>query len=90
MIVHEESLFGTGTANLLAPRCRGWLRSSTSYRQPDARLQQHRAAHEGVNPDILIPANYCNEYALLLRTMKQQGVAWRLSVRWAGPLVVCP
>ena len=27
-----------------------------------------------VNPDIVIPANYYNEYALLLRAMKQQKV----------------
>ena len=29
---------------------------------------------KAVNPDIVIPANYYNEYALLLRTMKQQNV----------------
>jgi branched-chain amino acid transport system substrate-binding protein len=27
-----------------------------------------------VNPDIVIPANYYNEYALLVRTMRQQAV----------------
>jgi branched-chain amino acid transport system substrate-binding protein len=30
---------------------------------------------KAVNPDIVIPANYFNEYALLARTMKQQNVA---------------
>ncbi len=29
---------------------------------------------KALNPDIVIPANYYNEYALLVRTMKQQGV----------------
>jgi branched-chain amino acid transport system substrate-binding protein len=29
---------------------------------------------KSVNPDIVIPANYYNEYALLVRTMKQQNV----------------
>src|SRR5215470_6159153 len=29
---------------------------------------------KSLNPDIVIPANYYNEYALLVRTMKQQGV----------------
>jgi len=29
---------------------------------------------KSVNPDIVIPANYYNEYALLLRAMKQQKV----------------
>jgi branched-chain amino acid transport system substrate-binding protein len=30
---------------------------------------------KAVAPDLVIPANYFNEYALLVRTMKQQGVA---------------
>jgi branched-chain amino acid transport system substrate-binding protein len=30
---------------------------------------------KSVNPDIVIPANYYNEYALLVRTMQQQKVA---------------
>ena len=29
---------------------------------------------KALNPDIVIPANYYNEYALLVRTMKQQNV----------------
>jgi len=57
MIIHEESLFGTGTANLLARELRASLRGQGRHqaRQPDARLQQHRAAHEVGQPDIVIP-----------------------------------
>ena len=29
---------------------------------------------KALNPDIVIPANYYNEYALLARTLKQQNV----------------
>jgi hypothetical protein len=53
MIIHEESLFGTGTANLLAQRAAGLRlrgQGSRQARQPHARLQQHRAAHEVDQP----------------------------------------
>src|SRR5215468_5190493 len=46
MIVHEDSLFGSGLAKLLKAQ----------------------------NPDLVIPANYYNEYVLLARTMQQQRV----------------
>ncbi len=49
MIVHEESLFGTGTAKLLSkqlPEHRHRGRRSHQARQPDARLHQHRAADQ--------------------------------------------
>jgi len=40
-------------------------------------MRKHRAfllRMKQVNPDIVIPANYYNEYALLVRTMQQQKV----------------
>ena len=40
----------------------------------DPRLQQRRAQDQAQNPDLVIPANYYNEYVLLARTMQQQRV----------------
>ena len=78
MIIHEES------AVRLRP-CQAAERAAAGKRLPgdgddpapdaDARLQQHRAAKiRASNPDIVIPANYYNEYVLLARTMQQQKV----------------
>ena len=53
MIIHEESLFGTGTAQPAGARAAGLRlrgQGGGQARQPDARLQQHRAAHEGDQP----------------------------------------
>ena len=75
MIVHEDSLFGAGTAALLSVAARARLRGERGHQasEPDARLQ-YQLRMRSVNPDIVIPANYYNEYALLLRAMKQQKV----------------
>ncbi|MFS8085099.1 MAG: ABC transporter substrate-binding protein [Acidobacteriota bacterium] len=78
MIVHEESLFGTGTANLLAAQLPGLgfeVKEIIKHANPTRDFNNIALRIKAVNPDILIPANYYNEYALLLRTLKQQGVA---------------
>jgi branched-chain amino acid transport system substrate-binding protein len=80
MIVHEESLFGTGTANLLAAQLPGLgykVVEIVKHANPTRDFSNIVLRMKALNPDILIPANYYNEYALLLRTMKQQGVAPR-------------
>jgi len=80
MIVHEESLFGTGTANLLASQLPGLgykVVDVVKHANPTRDFSNVVLRMKALNPDILIPANYYNEYALLLRTMKQQGVAPR-------------
>jgi branched-chain amino acid transport system substrate-binding protein len=80
MIVHEESLFGTGTANLLASQLPGLgykVVEVVKHANPTRDFGNIVLRMKSLNPDILIPANYYNEYALLLRTMKQQGVAPR-------------
>ena len=50
MIIHEESLFGTGTAQILLARELPGIRlrgqGSHEAREPHARLQQHRVADE--------------------------------------------
>jgi branched-chain amino acid transport system substrate-binding protein len=80
MIVHEESLFGTGTANLLSAQLPGLgykVLEIVKHANPTRDFSNIVLRMKALNPDILIPANYYNEYALLLRTMKQQAVAPR-------------
>lgn len=77
MIIHEESLFGTGTANLLARELPGYgfeVREVIKHANPTRDFNNIVLRMKSVNPDVVIPANYYNEYALLVRTMQQQRV----------------
>jgi branched-chain amino acid transport system substrate-binding protein len=78
MIIHEESLFGTGTANLLAAELPGHgfeVKEIVKHANPTRDFNNIVLRMKALNPDIVIPANYYNEYALLVRTMQQQKVA---------------
>ncbi|HEY5900630.1 MAG TPA: ABC transporter substrate-binding protein [Burkholderiales bacterium] len=78
LIVHEESLFGTGTANLLAsqlPHLGFEVKEVIKHANPTRDFNNIVLRVKAANPDIVIPANYYNEYALFVRTMKQQNVA---------------
>ena len=78
MIIHEESLFGTGTANLLAKELPGFgyeVKEVIKHANPTRDFNNIVLRMKAVNPDIVIPANYYNEYALLVRTMQQQKVS---------------
>ena len=78
MIIHEESLFGTGTANLLARELPGYgydVKEVVKHANPTRDFNNIVLRIKAVNPDIVIPANYYNEYALLVRTMQQQKVS---------------
>jgi len=77
MIIHEESLFGTGTANLLARELPGYgyeVKEVIKHANPTRDFNNIVLRMKAVNPDIVIPANYYNEYALLVRSMQQQEV----------------
>ena len=77
MIIHEESLFGTGTANLLSRELPGFgyeVKEVVKHANPTRDFNNIVLRMKAVNPDIVIPANYYNEYALLVRTMQQQKV----------------
>lgn len=77
MIIHEESLFGTGTANLLAKELPGFgfeVKEVVKHANPTRDFNNIVLRMKSINPDIVIPANYFNEYALLVRTMQQQKV----------------
>ncbi|CAM4128502.1 ABC transporter substrate-binding protein [Bordetella tumbae] len=78
MIVHEDSLFGTGTAALLSkalPEHGFEVKEVVKHPNPTRDFNNIVLRMRSVNPDIVIPANYYNEYALLLRAMKQQKVS---------------
>ena len=77
MIIHEESLFGTGTANLLARELPGFgfdVKEVVKHANPTRDFNNIVLRMKSINPDIVVPANYYNEYALLVRTMQQQKV----------------
>ena len=77
MIIHEESLFGSGTANLLARELPGYgfeVKDVVKHANPTRDFNNIVLRMKSLNPDIVIPANYYNEYALLVRTMQQQKV----------------
>ncbi len=77
MIIHEESLFGTGTAQLLARELPGYgyeVKEVIKHANPTRDFSNIVLRMKAINPDIVIPANYYNEYALLVRTMQQQKV----------------
>jgi branched-chain amino acid transport system substrate-binding protein len=78
MIIHEESLFGTGTANLLSKELPGYgydVKEVIKHANPTRDFNNIALRIKQVNPDIVIPANYYNEYALLVRTMQQQKIS---------------
>ena len=77
VIIHEESLFGTGTANLLQKELPGMgyeVKEVIKHANPTRDFSNIVLRLKAINPDIVIPANYYDEYVLLVRTMKQQGV----------------
>ncbi|MDQ0587738.1 branched-chain amino acid transport system substrate-binding protein [Variovorax paradoxus] len=77
MIIHEESLFGAGTAQLLSRELPGYgfeVKEVVKHANPTRDFNNIVLRMKSINPDIVIPANYYNEYALLVRTMQQQKV----------------
>ncbi|MBA2965353.1 MULTISPECIES: ABC transporter substrate-binding protein [Ramlibacter] len=77
MVIHEESLFGSGTAQLLTRELPGYgyeVKEVIKHANPTRDFNNIVLRMKAVNPDIVIPANYYNEYALLVRTMQQQKV----------------
>ena len=77
MIVHEESLFGTGTAKLLSaelPKIGIEVLDVIKHANPTRDFTNIVLQIKSKKPDIIIPANYFNEYVLLARTLRQQKV----------------
>jgi branched-chain amino acid transport system substrate-binding protein len=77
MIVHEDSAFGSGLAKLLNTQLpeRGFqVLESISHPTPTRDFNNVVLKIKAQNPDLVIPADYYNEYVLLARTMQQQRV----------------
>ncbi len=77
MIVHEDSLFGSGLAKLLDAQLpeRGFqVLETIPHPTPTRDFNNVVLKIRAQNPDLVIPANYYNEYVLLARTMQQQRV----------------
>ena len=77
MIVHEDSLFGSGLAKLLNAQLPGKgfkVLETIGHPTPTRDFNTIVLKIKAQNPDIVIPADYYNEYVLLARTMLQQHV----------------
>jgi branched-chain amino acid transport system substrate-binding protein len=77
MIVHEDSLFGSGLAKLLNAQLPGkgfQVLETIPHPTPTRDFNTIVLKIKAQNPDLVIPANYYNEYVLLARTMQQQQV----------------
>src|SRR5436190_19104433 len=77
MIVHEDSLFGSGLAKLLNAQLpeRGFqVLETIPHATPTRDFNNVALKIKTQNPDLVIPADYYNEYVLLARTMQQQRV----------------
>lgn len=77
IIVHEESEFGTGTANLLNNRLPGIgiaVKELIRHANPTRDFTNIVLRIKAAQPDLVIISNYQNEYVLLARTLVQQRV----------------
>ncbi|HZC57867.1 MAG TPA: ABC transporter substrate-binding protein [Xanthobacteraceae bacterium] len=77
VIVNEDSLFGSGLAKLLNAQLpdRGFeVLETIPHPTPTRDFNNVALMIKTRNPDIVIPANYYNEYVLLARTLQQQRV----------------
>lgn len=77
MIIHEESLFGSGTAKLLSsklPEKGIEVVEVIKHANPTRDFTNIALQIKAKKPDLIIPANYYNEYVLLARTLRQQRV----------------
>ena len=77
VIVHEDLLFGSGLAKLLNAQLPGkgfQILDTIAHPTPTRDFNTVVLKIKAANPDLVIPANYYNEYVLLARTMLQQRV----------------
>jgi branched-chain amino acid transport system substrate-binding protein len=77
VIVNEDSAFGSGLAKLLNAQLpdKGFqVLDTIAHPTPTREFDSIVLKIKAQNPDLVIPANYYNEYVLLARTMQQQRV----------------
>lgn len=76
-IVHEDSAFGTGMAKILNAELpkRGFkILDTAAHGTPTRDFTNIVLKIKAADPDLIIPANYYNEYVLFVRTLVQQRV----------------
>jgi branched-chain amino acid transport system substrate-binding protein len=77
IIVSEDSLFGSGLAKLLNAQlpAKGFqILETIPHPTPTRDFNNVVLKIKAQSPDLVIPANYYNEYVLLARTMQEQRV----------------
>src|SRR5215469_9072664 len=77
IIIHEDSAFGAGLAKLLNAQLpeRGFqVLETIPHPTPQRDFNNVVLKIKAQSPDLVIPANYYNEYVLLARTMQQQRI----------------
>jgi branched-chain amino acid transport system substrate-binding protein len=77
MLVHEDGLFGSGLAKLLAtelPKLGIEVIGVIAHPTPSRDMSNVALQIKEKNPDLLIPSSYYGEFVLLSRTLQQQKI----------------
>jgi len=77
VIVHEDGLFGSGLAKLMQVELpkRGFeVLETIAHPTPSRDMSNVALRIRSLNPDIVIPSSYYQEFVLLARTMQQQRI----------------
>lgn len=77
VLVHEDGLFGSGLAKLMAselPRHGFEILDSIAHPTPARDMSNVALRIRSLKPDLIIPSSYYGETVLLMRTLQQQRV----------------
>jgi branched-chain amino acid transport system substrate-binding protein len=77
MLVHEDGLFGSGLAKLMAaelPKIGIEVLGVIAHPTPSRDMANVALQIKEKNPDLLIPSSYYGEFVLLSRTLQQQKI----------------
>ncbi len=76
-LVHEDGLFGSGLAGLMQEKLPGMgfeIVEVISHPTPARDMSNVVLRLRSLNPDLIIPSHYYNEFVLFARTLQQQRV----------------
>jgi branched-chain amino acid transport system substrate-binding protein len=77
VIVHEDGLFGSGLAKVMQDKLPGLgfeVLESIAHPTPARDMSNVVLRVRSLNPDLIIPSHYFNEFVLFARTLQQQRV----------------
>lgn len=77
VVVHEDGLFGSGMARLMAAELpkRGFeVLETISHPTPARDMSNIALRIRSLNPDLIIPSSYYGEFVLLSRTLQQRRI----------------